>query len=54
MSQKDYLEQILCRKCFIKHCKPTKKEIEKMVMSEDQYECDCCGKLSYTVEYVED
>ena len=33
MSQQDYFEQNLCRKCFIKLCKPSKKEIKKMVMS---------------------
>lgn len=54
MSQQDYFEQSLCRKCFIKHCKPSKKEIKKMVMSEEQYVCDCCKKLSQIVEYLED
>ena len=54
MSLQDYFEQSLCRKCFIKHCKPTKKEIKKMVMSDEQYECDCCKKIDFVVEYVED
>ena len=54
MSQQDYFEQILCRKCFIKLCKPSKKEIKKMVMSEEQYQCDCCHKTDFIVEYLED
>ena len=54
MSLQDYLEQSLCRKCFIKHCKPTKKEIKKMVMSDERYECDYCRKIDFIVEYVED
>lgn len=54
MSLQDYFEQSLCRKCFIKHCRPTKKEIKKMVMSDEQYECDCCHKTDYVVEYLED
>jgi hypothetical protein len=34
--------------------KPTKKEIKKIVMSDDMYQCDCCNKTDYIVEYVED
>ena len=44
----------LCKKCYIRINKPTKKEIKKMVMSEDEYQCDCCHKTDYIVEYVED
>lgn len=53
MGQHDMYEN-LCRKCYIKIMKPTKKEIKKMVMSEEEYECDCCHKTDYIVEYVED
>lgn len=53
MSQQDIYES-LCKKCYIRIMKPTKKEIKKMVMSEEQYQCDCCNKTNYIVEYVED
>ena len=53
MGQQDMYEN-LCKKCYIKIMKPTKKEIKKMVMSDDKYQCDCCHKTDYIVEYVED
>jgi hypothetical protein len=53
MSQQD-LYETLCRKCYIKYYKPSKKEITKMVMSEEKYECDCCHRVGEIVEYVEE
>ena len=53
MSQQDMYES-LCKKCYIRIMKPTKKEIKKMVMSDDEYQCDCCHKTDYIVDYVED
>ena len=53
MSQQDLYEN-LCKKCYIRIIKPTKKEIKKMVMSEEQYQCDCCKKMDFIVEYLED
>ena len=53
MSQHDMYEN-LCKKCYIRIMKPTKKEIKKMVMSDDEYQCDCCHKTCSIVEYVED
>lgn len=53
MGQQDMYEN-LCRKCYIKIFKPTKKEIKKIVMSEYEYTCDACHKTDYIVEYVED
>ena len=53
MSQQDMYES-LCKKCYIRIMKPTKKEIKKMVMSDDEYQCDCCHKTDYIVEYLED
>lgn len=53
MSQQDMYES-LCKKCYIRIMKPTKKEIKKMIMSDDEYQCDCCHKTDYVVEYVED
>jgi len=47
MSQQDIYES-LCKKCYIRVMKPTKKEIKKMVMSEEEYECDCCHKTCAT------
>lgn len=53
MSQQDLYES-LCKKCYIRIMKPTKKEIKKMVMSDEQYQCDCCHKKDFIVDYVED
>lgn len=53
MSQQDMYES-LCKKCYIRIMKPTKKEIKKMVLSDEKYQCDCCHKTDYIVEYLED
>lgn len=53
MSQQDIYES-LCKKCYIRIMKPTKKEIKKMVMSDEEYQCDCCGKTDSIVEYIEE
>lgn len=53
MSQQDMYEN-LCKKCYIRIMKPTKKEIKKIVMSEEEYECEACHKTGCIVEYVED
>ncbi len=53
MSQQDIYEN-LCKKCYIKVMRPSKKEIKKMVMSEEEYTCDCCGKTCTIVEYIEE
>lgn len=53
MSQQEIYDN-LCKKCYIKVMHPTKKEIKKMVMSEEEYVCDCCGKKCAIVEYVEE
>ena len=53
MGQQDMYEN-LCKKCYIKINKPTKSEIKKLVMSEEQYECNCCHKTVSIVEYVEE
>ncbi len=53
MSQNEMYED-LCKRCYIRIMKPTKKEIKKMVMSEEQYQCDCCKKTDFIVEYLED
>ena len=53
MSQQE-LYSDLCKKCYIKINKPTKNEIKKLVMSEEKYQCNCCRKTEFIVEYVED
>lgn len=53
MSQQDLYEN-LCKKCYIRIMKPTKKEIKKLVMSEEEYQCDCCKKTGPIVEYTEE
>ena len=53
MSQNE-MYQDLCKRCYIRIMKPTKKEIKKMVMSDEQYQCDCCHKKDFIVEYLED
>ena len=42
----------LCKKCYIKINKPTKNEIKKLVMSEEKYQCNCCNKTEFIVEYA--
>ena len=54
MSQQDYLNQQLCRKCYIKFCKPSKADIKRMVMTEYTGKCDKCGRVSQLVDYIED
>jgi hypothetical protein len=53
MSQQEIYDN-LCKKCYIKVMRPTKKEIKKIVMSEEEYTCDCCHKICSIVEYVEE
>ena len=53
MSRQDTYEN-LCRKCFIKINKPTKKEVSKIVMTKYKEECDCCRRKEPVVDYVED
>lgn len=53
MSKQEIYES-LCKKCYIRIMKPTNKEIKKIVMSEEQYQCDCCNKTGLIVEYVEE
>lgn len=43
----------LCKRCFIKLAKPTKKEIKQIVLTEYDERCACCGKFTQVVDYVE-
>lgn len=42
-------EQTLCKKCFLKKNKLSKKNIERIVMSNWKEECDCCHKIDKIV-----
>lgn len=53
MSQYDYSE-CLCKKCYIKLFKPSKRKIKGIVLSEYDDTCENCGRTGPTVEYVED
>lgn len=53
MSYRDTYEA-MCKKCYIKYMKPSKKDIKRMVMSEDEEYCECCGRRCQIVEYIED
>lgn len=53
MSKQDMYEN-MCKKCYIKLNKPTKKEISKIVLTEYKEECSCCHRTDYVVDYLED
>ena len=53
MGQYDIYEN-LCKKCYIKIQNPSKKDIKKMVMSEEKYQCDSCHRNDVIVEYIEE
>lgn len=53
MSQAD-LYTDLCKKCFIRLRKPNKKDIKKIVLSEEYRECEHCGRITEVVDYMED
>lgn len=44
----------LCKKCYVKIYKPTKKEISKIVLTDYKEKCDCCHRTDFLVDYVED
>lgn len=51
MSKQEFYED-LCKTCYIKIYKPTKKQIKRLVLSEDPYPCNCCHKERPIVEYI--
>ena len=53
MSKQDVYDD-MCRKCYIKIERPSKKEISKIVLTEYKSQCSCCKKMDYIVDYVED
>lgn len=54
MSQYDYINQQLCKKCAIKVCNIRKSDANRMVMTDYEDYCDKCGRMSVLVEYIED
>lgn len=44
----------LCKACYIRIMKSSKKEIKKIVMTPYETECECCHKTKQVVDYVED
>lgn len=44
----------LCRKCFINTHRLNKKEVEKIVLSDEKCKCDKCGRMNFCVDYLED
>ena len=54
MSQYDYMNQQLCKKCAIKCLGLKKADIKRMVMTEYEDRCDKCGRINILVEYIED
>lgn len=54
MSNQEYNYEKLCRKCYVKLLKPTKKEISKIVMTEYDDKCDNCGRVCKLVDYIEE
>ena len=49
MSQQELCTD-LCKKCFIKKFKPSKKEISKIILTEYKMECSCCHREDYIVD----
>jgi hypothetical protein len=54
MSQYDYMNQQLCKKCAIKHLGLSKSDAKRMVMTEYEEQCDKCGRVAPLLEYIED
>lgn len=42
----------LCKKCFLKKNKLSKKNIDRIVFTSYMEECDCCHKIDKLVEYI--
>ena len=44
----------LCKNCFIKLVKPTKKEIKRIVLTEYRCTCENCGRIGPVVDGIAD
>ena len=47
-------EQTLCRKCYLKKHKLSKKHIDRIVFTPYVEKCDNCGKTEKLVDYIEE
>ena len=54
MSQLDYFEQNLCKKCFMKKHKLSRKSIDRIVFTPYMEECDSCHQITALVDYIEE
>ena len=48
------MSQDLCKNCFIKLVKPTKKEIKRIVLTESKSTCENCGRIGPVVDGIAD
>ena len=53
MGKQDIYDNI-CKKCYVKKNRPSKKEISKMVLTEYKEQCSCCGRVDFLIECLED
>lgn len=44
----------LCKACYIKLRKPSKKSIKKMILTTYEEQCENCKKISRLVDYIWD
>ena len=42
----------LCRQCYIKLKRPSKKSLKKMILTEYKDKCQQCGRVERLVEYT--
>lgn len=47
-------ESVLCKKCFMKKHKLSKKNIDRIILSHWKEECECCGKIDKIVVDIEE
>jgi len=44
----------LCKKCFLKKHKLSRKNIDRIVFAPYAEECDCCHQITTLVDYIEE
>lgn len=42
----------LCKQCYVKLHKPSKKNLKKMTLTEYKDQCENCGRTDRLVEYI--
>lgn len=48
----DLMSSDLCKNCFIKLLKPTKKEIKRIVLTDGVCTCEHCGRIGQVVDGI--